>query len=196
MRRRATWFTSASIAFVTAASAAAGTLDFWEHSRGAQDTTASFPTGTAWTAQIRFDADSAEGGGMVYGASEITIRPTGSVDFKDWSCALTGCNNSDYNFRTGTAGQPPGPEDGVLVVSDPDLDEKHGIYDLGTITFDGPQEPGTMLLVTCNYTTLDFVERTCNPFVLVTLPEPGGAAALLAGAALLYGPLRRRHHIR
>ena len=128
---------------------------------------------------------------MVYGASEITIRPTGSVDFKDWACALQGCNSSDYNFRTGTGSQPPGPQDGLLVVSDPDLDEKHGIYDLGTITFDGPQEPGTMLLVTCNYTTLDFVERSCNPFVLVTLPEPG-AAALFAGVALL-AALRRRY---
>ena len=174
-------------ALFTAVSAAAGTLDFWEHSRGAQDVTAHFPTGTAWQAQIQFDANSAETGGMIFGATEITIRPADSVDFTAWDCALSGCNASDWNFHTGTASQQ-----GSLLVSDPDLDEKHGIYDLGTITFNGPQEPGQMLLVSCNYTTLDYVERTCNPFVLVTLPEPAGGAALAAGAALLLGLRRPR----
>jgi hypothetical protein len=78
-------------------------------------------------------------------------------------------------------------------VSDPDLDPKFGPYDLGTITFNGPQAPGTMPLVNCNYTDLEYQEHSCNQFVLVTLPEPAGVVALLAGAALLCGPLRRRY---
>ena len=76
-------------------------------------------------------------------------------------------------------------------ISDPDFNEKHGIYDLGTITFDGVQQPGEVALVDCNYTGTDLVERTCDPFVLVTLPEPGAIASLFACAALLLG-LRRR----
>ena len=80
-------------------------------------------------------------------------------------------------------------------MSDPDYDEKHGIYDLGTITFDGPQEPGAMPLVNCNYTGLDFREHTCSPFVLVSLAEPACAAALGAGAVTIavLRRLRRSH---
>ena len=48
-----------------------------------------------------------------------------------------------------------------------------------------------MPLIGCNYTDLNFVERSCSPFVLVTLPEPAVGAALLAGTALLFG--LRRH---
>ena len=148
-----------------------------------------FPTGVAQTAHIVFDASSAETGGLIFGASEIEIRPQGSMDFVGWDCELQGCNQSDYVFDPGTQ-IPPRP--GRLAVSDPDLDPKAGVYDLGTITFNGPQESGTMPLVGCNYTDLEFHEHTCNQFVLVTLPEPAGIAALLAGAALLFGPLRRR----
>ncbi len=167
--------------------ASAGTLDFWESSLGAKDVTASFPTGAAQQANVDFDADSAEGGGMLLGASEVEIRPTGSVSFTSFNCELQSCNNDDYVFVAGTAGQG-----GLVRVSDPDVDEKHGIYDLGTITFDAPQEPGSLPLVTCNYTGLDGQEHTCSPFVLVTLPEPSGSAALVAGAALMFGALRRR----
>jgi hypothetical protein len=179
MRRHATWLIGASIA-LAAAPAAAGTLDFWESSHGAQDVTASYPTGTAWTAQIRFDADSAEGGGLLFGASEIQIRPTGSIALGAFSCALQGCHADDYVFVPGTA------NDGAkLVVNDPDLDEKHGIYDLGTITFDGPQDPATMMLVDCSYATLDLQEHSCSPFVLVSLPEPACSTAFFASVALL-----------
>lgn len=171
---------SAAVLF-TAASAAAGTLDFWEDSRGAQDQTAIFPTGVAQVAEIYFDADSAEAGGLIYGASEITIESRNSVSFTDFACELQGCHPDDYAWDAGR-----------VAVSDTDPNEKHGIYHLGTITFDGPQEPGSMPLVNCNYIGLDLVERTCSPFVLVTLPEPAGIAALLAGAALLFGPLQRR----
>ncbi len=167
--------------------AAAGSLDFWEDARGAQDVTALFPTGPAQVAHIVFDADSAEGGGIQGGASEIEIRPTGSAVFTAFSCAFQGCSpGNDYTFVGGGAGT------GLVLVTDPDFEgEKHGIHDLGTITFEAPQEPGGMPLIGCNYVDLNFVERTCTPFVLVTLPEPAGIAALLAGAALLLGPLRR-----
>lgn len=173
---------------LAAATAAAGSLDFWEDSRGAQDVTAAFPTGVAQTAHIVFDASSAETGGLIFGASEIEIVAQGSIDFVAWDCELQGCNQSDWAFDEGTAGSSP---PGRVAVSDPDLDPKFGLYDLGTITFNAPQEPGAMPLVNCNYTDLEYQERTCDQFVLVTLPEPAGAAALLAGAALLFGPLRR-----
>lgn len=170
-----------------ASAAAAGSLDFWEDTRGARDVTAAFPTGVAQSAHIVFDADSAEGAGLAYFPSEIEIHPTGSVAFVSFDCELQGCNQNDYEFFAGNAG-----EGGKLIVSVIDGDELHGIFAVGAITFDGPQEPGSMPLVGCNYTTLDFVERTCSPFVLVTLPEPAGGAALLAGAALVLGLRRSR----
>ncbi len=179
-----------SAVWLAAAAAGAGSLDFWEDSRGAQDVTAFFPpSGVAQTAHIVFDASSAETGGLIFGASEIEIIPQGSMDFVSWDCELQGCNASDWVFETGTENSNPPAR---LAVSDPDVDPKAGLYDLGTITFVGPQEPGTMPLVGCNYTDLEFHEHTCNQFVLVTLPEPAGSATLLAGAALLFGPLRRR----
>jgi len=172
---------------VVAAAATAGSLDFWENSRGARDVTANFPTGPARIADVDFDADSAEGGGMLIGATEIEIRPTGNISFTAFTCQLAGCHADDYVFTPGDASQG-----GKLLVSDPDFDEKHGIYDLGTITFDAPQQPGTMPLVNCNYTGLDFQEHTCSPFVLVSLPEPARPGVLLAGAALLAGLRGRR----
>jgi hypothetical protein len=185
MRRRTILFASALFA---ATAASAGSLDFWEHSRGARGVTADFPTGIAQIADVDFDADSAEGGGLLFGASEIVIRPTGSVAFTAFTCQLEGCQG-DYEFTPGNASQG-----GRVIVSDSDANEKHGIYDLGTITFDAPQAPGTMPLVECSYTGLDFVERTCSPFVLVSLPEPARAAALCTGAAWLVvlRPRRRR----
>jgi len=179
-----------SVVWLAATAAAGGSLDFWENTRGAEDVTASFPTGPAQTAHIVFDASSAETGGLIFGASEIEILAKGSIDFVAWSCELQGCNQSDYSFDPGTESTTPRP--GRVVVSDPDLDPKSGLYNLGTITFNGPQAPGNMPLVNCNYTDLDYHEHSCSPFVLVTLPEPAGAVAWLAGAALLFGPLRRR----
>lgn len=49
-----------------------------------------------------------------------------------------------------------------------------------------------LALVDCNYVGQDEQERSCDPFVLVSLPEPGALAGLAAGAALLFGALRRR----
>ena len=189
MRRRMILFASALLAFAAGA-ASAGSLDFWEDSLGAPNVTAVFPTGVAQVADVDFDADSAEGGGMLLGASEIEIRPTGNVSFTGFSCQLQSCHADDDVFVPGTASQGA-----VVLVNDPDVDEKHGIYDLGTIVFNAPQEPGTMPLVNCNYTGLDLREHTCTPFVLVTLPEPVKGVALLAGAALLatlYGRRRTR----
>jgi hypothetical protein len=191
MRRLEILLVSAAI-LSAAATAAAGSLDFWEDSRGAQDVTAFFPpSSVAQIAHIVFDASSAETGGLIFGASEIEVIAQGSMDFVDWDCELQGCNQSDYVFDPGTQFTSPRP--GRVAVSDPDLDPKFGPYDLGTITFNGPQAPGTMPLVNCNYTDLEYQEHSCNQFVLVTLPEPAGVVALLAGAALLCGPLRRRY---
>ena len=128
----------ATVLIGLAAPAAAGSLDFWEDSRGAEDVTAVFPTGVAQTAHIVFDASSAETGGLVFGATEIEIRAHGSMDFVAWDCELQGCNQSDYIFDEGTESTTPRP--GRVAVSDPDLDPKFGPYDLGTITFNGPQE--------------------------------------------------------
>jgi hypothetical protein len=171
----------------------AGTLDFWEAlARRAGHDGEIFrpePRGSRRSASTPTPPRAAA---WCTGASEITIRPGGiGAIFKAWDCALAGCNSSDLQLPHRHREPAAGTGDGVLVVSDPDLDEKHGIYDLGSITFDGPSQSGQMLLVTCNYTTLDFVERTCDPFVLVTLPEPGATAgaARVRGAAIR--PLRR-----
>jgi hypothetical protein len=177
----------ATVLIGLAAPAAAGSLDFWEATHGAQDVTAHFPTGNAQVAEIYFDADSAETGGLVFGATEIEFRATGSVDFTNFQCGLAGCNAADWAMG------PTTKEPFEFVrVNDSDTEEKHGLYHLGTITFDGPQEPGDMLLYGCNYTTLDNVERTCSQFVVVTLPEPAVGAPLLAGAVLLLGLRRHR----
>jgi hypothetical protein len=173
---------------LAAAPAAAGTLRFYEASHGAIGVTAHFAPGSALLAEIEFDADTAEGGGLFGGATEIRIQPTGSTVFVDFDCALEGCTaQNDYVFTPGGAGQG-----GLVLVSDPDFQEKHGVFALGTIEFDGAQTPGTIQLVSCNYAALDFEEHTCSPFTLVTLPEPGAAGALLAGAALLAALRRRR----
>ena len=125
---------SAAVLF-TAASAAAGTLDFWEDSRGAQDVTAIFPTGPAQVAHIAFDASSAEAGGLSV-RRERNRDPPDRLDRRsrlstcEFHPCIAGATTSSSRARRATGGK--------LVVNDPDLDEKHGIHDLGTITFDGP----------------------------------------------------------
>lgn len=177
-----------TLAAVLAAPATAGTLLFWENTQGAPGVTAQFSHGVSLNADVDFDADSAEGGGLLWGATEIEIRPTGSVAFVDFSCELQGCfQNVDYVFVPGTSG------DGArVVVSDPDFQSKNGIWDLGTLQIDAPQDAGSVGLVDCNYTGQDFEEHSCDPFVLVSLPEPGFSGLLAAGAALLFGALRGR----
>lgn len=160
----------------------ASDLQFWEDSQGAPGVTANFNHGTQLSADIDFDADTAEGGGLSQGATEIELRPTGSVSFVDFVCELEGCfPNVDYVFTPGSQAQG-----GRVLISD-DFQPKNGILDLGTLTLDAPQDPGSLDLVDCNYTGLDYVERTCDPFVLVSLPEPGGPLALALAVLLLVG---------
>src|SRR6266850_1533457 len=109
--RRPNFFATALAAFAATAASA-----------GARDVTADFPTGPAQIADVDFDANSAEGVGLLLGATEIEIRPTGNVSFTAFSCQLQGCHADDYVFTPGTADQG-----GKLLVSDPDFDEKHGI---------------------------------------------------------------------
>jgi hypothetical protein len=180
----------ASAALLAATSAAAGSLEVWENSRGAPGVTAHFPTGPAQQARIFYDASSAETGGLLFGASDIEFQAKGSIDFVDFDCHFQGCNPNDYVFDPGTESTTPRP--GRLSVSDPDTEPRSGIYDIGTLTFDAPQQPGNVLLFQCYYTDLAGHEHTCNQFVVVQLPEPCRATSLLAGAVLLFGTLRPR----
>jgi hypothetical protein len=175
-------------AWLAAAPAAAGTLDLWENTHGAEDVTALFPTGVARTAHIVFNANSGEGGGVLDGVTGIRIEPSGSVVFTAFHCDLDPCvAGEDYTFTPGGAGT------GVVFVNDwNSFGEIHGIHGVGTITFDGPQEPGAVLLKDCNYLGLDSQEHSCTPFMLARLPEPGRALSLTAGAALALGLRRRR----
>ena len=184
LRMDARRIAAAAAVILFAAPSAAGTLQFWEYTRGDPGVTAQFPTGTLLYAEIDYDADTAEGGGLFYGAADIEIRPTGSVSFVDFACHIPGC---DYVFT-------PGDENlrGKIVVSDPRLSVQHGIQDLGAITFDAQQEPGSIELIKCNYFALDYQEHTCNRFTLVQLPEPAALAMLCAGAALLAALARIR----
>lgn len=179
MRAMSLWLL---LSLILALPASAGTLLFWEDSQGAPGVTAPFANGVSLDADIDFDADSAEGGGLLWGATEIEIRPTGSVEFTGFSCQLQGCfENVDYVFVPGKSA------DGArVVVSDPDFQPKNGVWDLGTLRLDAPQDAGSVGLVDCNYTDANGVERSCDPFVLVALPEPGRGALLAAGCALLF----------
>ena len=179
---------ASAVVWLAAAPAGAGTLDFWEDTRGAQDVTAVFPTGVAQTAVIVFDADSAEGGGVWDSVTDIRFRPTGSVVFTDFSCPSNPCVEGD-DYVIGQDAEGPFL---YIFSENRDTGERHGIFEIGTITFDGPQEPGSVQLDDCYYTDVNIQEHSCSSFVLVQLPEPAGAAALIAGAVLLFGPLRRR----
>ena len=130
------------------ATAANGTLKFWEDTRGALGVTAVFPNGTSQTAQFLFDADTAEGGGLFGVVTGITIRPTGSISFVDFDCHFEGCScPNDCTFVPGSAA-----DDARVVVDDTvDVDEKHGVWDVGVITFDAGQAPGTIELTSCAY---------------------------------------------
>ena len=62
--------------------AVGSTFQIYEDSLGSPGVTAQFPTGSGLVADIDFDANSAEGGGLLFGGpSEIDIRPTGSLVF-------------------------------------------------------------------------------------------------------------------
>jgi hypothetical protein len=170
-----------------AAPAWAGTLQYFEESLGSPGVTAVFAPGSGLVADIDYDASSAEGGSLLFGASEITILPLGDAVLTAFTCELAaGCvEGTDYVFTPGGAGV------GKVVVSDSDSNAQSGILELGLIGWDSLAS-GSLQLASCNYTDANAVERTCDPFTLATtVPEPGTAA--LVGAALVaLGVARRR----
>jgi PEP-CTERM motif-containing protein len=162
------------VLLLSAAPGWASTFQIYEDSLGGPGVTAQFPTGSGLVADIDFDADSAEAGGLLLGGpSEIDITPTGSVVFVAFTCQLAGCTAGvDYFFTPGGAGT------GSLLLSDPDADAHSGIYEMGDLTFNAASL-GTIELNGCNYTDGGGTERTCDPFTLVnTVPEPASGALL------------------
>jgi len=178
---------AASALLLAAAPASASTFQIYEDSLGGPGATALFPTGTGLVADIDFDASSAEGGGLLFGASEIEIVPFGDAVLTAFVCQLAGCTEGvDYVFTAGGAGT------GSILVSDPDFNAKSGLFELGDITWDS-LAAGSLQLAGCNYTDANTVERTCDPFTLATtVPEPGtGALVGVALGALAFARRRR-----
>jgi len=149
----------------------AGTLQYFESSRGSPGVTAVFTPGIALVASIEYDASSAEGGSLLFGASEITIVPLGDAVLTGFTCQLAaGCTPGvDYVFTPGGAGT------GQIVVSDPDGNPQTGIRQLGTITWDSLSS-GSLFLSNANYTDANATERTADPFTLAkTMVSSGGS---------------------
>ena len=177
-----------SALLLCAAPAWASTFQIYEDSLGSPGMTALFPNGPSLVADIDFDASSAEGGGLLFGASEIEIVPLGDAVLMAFVCQISGCTeNIDYVFTAGGAGV------GSILVSDPtDLfpNLMTGAFELGDITWDS-LAPGSLELTGCNYTDANAVERTCDPFTLAqAVPEPG--TGLLLGVALAALAFARR----
>ena len=166
------------------APASAGTLQFWEVRSALPATPRRSRAGPHSRPTSTSMPDSAEGGGLLFGATEIEIRPDqlgrlGKLHLRARRL------HAEPRLRVRAGRCERGSKDRN---ERPRLPREHGIYDLGTIAFDSQDQPGSIQLVTCNYTGTDFIERTCNPFTLVSVPEPGAIASLVSGAAL---PLAR-----
>ena len=179
----------AASVWLLAAPAWAGTLQIYEGSLGSPGVTAVFAPGSGLVGDIDYDASTAESGGLLFGASEITIVPTGDAVLVAFACQVSGCTADDYEFVAGGAGV------GSLVVNDPtDLfpNPMTGVFELGDLTWDS-LIAGSLQLTGCNYTDSNGPpERTCDPFtVATTVPEPG-TGALVGFALAALGIARRR----
>jgi hypothetical protein len=159
----------------------AGTLQYFEGSLGSPGVTALYAPGNGLLSDVDYDASSAEGGSLLFGASEILIEPIGDAVLVSFTCQLAaGCTEgTDYVFTAGGAGV------GSIFVSDSDSNPQSGQLELGDITWNSLISGG-LRLSSCNYTDANATERTCDPFTLAaTVPEPStGALVALSLAAL------------
>src|ERR1700752_3374846 len=107
---------AASALLFAAAPAWASSFQIYEDSLGSPGVTAQFGPGFSLVADVDFDASSAEGGGLLFGASEIEILPQGDAYLVAFVCQPAGCTEGvDYTFTAGGAGT------GSILISDPDI---------------------------------------------------------------------------
>src|SRR5262249_1621507 len=110
MRSKLVSAVSASLFVSLATPVWAGTLQYFEETHGSPGVTGLYAPGSGLIADIDYDASSAEGGNLYYGASEITIVPLGDAVLTAFTCELAaGCvSGTDYVFTPGGAGQGGG----------------------------------------------------------------------------------------